>query len=126
MLLAGITNGVLAAGVITTLGFMIHAGSGNSIGQWFVGIPFAMWAALPFVVVAVLLRRLAGSRRSEIALLVTAVLLSSSSAFFLYQAFIAHLDPQSALVLIFLPMWQFAGLVPLAAIAFALRERQRM
>lgn len=40
-----------------------------------------------------------------------------------YEAFIAHPDAQSGIVLIFIPLYQLAGLIPLLLVARLLARR---
>jgi hypothetical protein len=43
---------------------------------------------------------------SRIVLLVTALIITAGGIYFLIEAFITHLDPQSGLIFIFLPFFQ--------------------
>jgi hypothetical protein len=119
----GSTLALLAVGVSVTLGFMVHAGAPARPAWWLLFVPFAAWGIAPYAAVAVAARRARGSRAPAWVLFLAAALLVASSAALLYDAFVRHLDPQSGLVFLFLPLLQVAGLAPFLLFARALRRK---
>lgn len=123
-MLTRLSYATIAIGIVVTLWFMLRAGTGNSVGQWLLAIPFAVWVAVPYAIAGVAVRWLRGSPRSQAVLLFTAIVLTSTAIFLLYQSFVASgVDAQSALVFVFLPLWQVIGLAPFLFVAFLLRRR---
>ncbi len=114
---------LLAVGAATTLGFMVDAGEPARPAWWLLFVPFAAWGLAPYAAVAVAARRARGSRAPARVLLAAAALLVAGSAALLYDAFVRHLDPQSGLVFLFLPLWQIVGLAPFLVLARALGRR---
>lgn len=113
----------LAVGALATLGFMVYAGRPES-AVWFLGmLPFAAWALAPYGVLGMQVRRHAGSARASGVLLVASLLLSAASVFLLWQAFVVEPDAQSALVFVFLPLWQLVYAVIVSAVARGIAAR---
>ena len=119
-----ITYAVLIVGAMATVGFTIYAARPNGSSNWGILIAVATWTLLPYAVVMAVARRLPSNRNSEILLCIAAVLLSGFGIFGLYQSFIVHLDPQSALVLVLLPLWQLLGLLPFLCVSWYLANRE--
>ncbi|MFQ6006862.1 MAG: hypothetical protein ACE5OQ_15330 [Woeseia sp.] len=115
---------VLVVGAITTLGFTIDAARPASLSQWLVSLAITFWGLLPYALVALTTRWLPTNKGSGLVLLMAAVLLSAFGVFGLYQSFVAHLDPQSAIVLIFIPLWQLLGLTPFVCVSWYLANRR--
>ncbi|MFQ5546786.1 MAG: hypothetical protein ACE5FV_00730 [Woeseia sp.] len=115
---------VLVVGAITTLVFTIYAARPAGLSQWLFFIAVAGWGLLPYALVGLTIRWLPASKGSGIVLCMAAVLLSAFGAFGLYQSFVVHLDPQSAIVLIFLPLWQLLGLMPFLCMSWYLANRR--
>jgi len=114
---------VLLVGAVATLGFMVYAGDPASGSWWLFFVPFAGWALLPYALVGVATRWQPSSRGSQSVLCVAAVLLTCASVLLLYSAFVAQPDPQSGLILIFLPLWQGLGLLPFLGVSRVLARR---
>lgn len=113
----GIGFGLLILGATVTLGFMLHAGEPWELWWWGFFVPFAAWTLVPYAVLAFAVRRRDAGPAYAVTVCLGAALLAASSAAVLYSAFVAHLDPQSGLVLIFLPAWQLLGLMPILVVA---------
>lgn len=103
---------LLLVGAATTLGFMIDAGEPDRPWWWLAFSLFGGWALVPYALVAAATRWRPANRASRSVLCAAAALLSGLSILSLYSAFVIHLDAQSALVFIFLPLWQLVGLLP--------------
>jgi hypothetical protein len=118
-----VTLVVLVIGAVATLGFMVYAGFPTSPSRWFAFFLFAAWALLPYALLATAVRWRPSNRVSHSVLGVAAALMSGFSILGLYSAFVAHPDPQSALVLVFLPLWQLVGSLPFLGMSRYLARR---
>ena len=107
-----VTYSVLVIGVLGTLAVMVHAGgSAQSLVSG-----FTLWAVLPYVVFAA---ACALSRVREIILttLIASVVGTLFAALIYIDAFFIHISSTSALVFIFIPLYQLiaAGIVLLVS-----------
>lgn len=119
-----VSLGVLAAGALITLGFMLHAGSPGQPSWWLGFLLIGAWSLAPYGVCAAAGRRVSAGREGLVWLAASA-LLTGMSAALLYDAFVARPDAQSGLVFVFLPLWQLVGLAPVAPVARSLARRAR-
>ncbi|MDH4030083.1 MAG: hypothetical protein OEU49_04465 [Chromatiales bacterium] len=117
------TLAVLICGFLTTLGFMFHAGEPQRLSWWPLFVPFAAWAGVPYALVYAASRRGPATTASHAVVFLSALAVSGFSALMLYQAFIAHPDAQSGIVLLFIPFYQVLGLLPLLWVARVLARR---
>lgn len=106
------TDASLYIGAVVSLVFMIHAGEPGRLYWWPMFAIASAWVLLPYAIVWQEARRRTGQTGPCIVLLIAATALTVFSAIALYGAFIAHPDPQSGLVFIFIPLYQVLGLVP--------------
>lgn len=114
----------LLAGASATLGFMAYAGAEPAgLAWWLSLLPFAAWALLPYALLAAAAHRRPANLASRSVVCAAAALLSGFSILVLYSAFVTHLDPQSAVVFVFLPLWQLIGLLPLLVVSRLLARR---
>ena len=120
------TSLVLLLGFLTTLGFMVYAGEPSNPWWWLLFVPFAAWAGGPYVAVALVARRPSSSRASRLIALLTAIGLTAFGAYSLFTAFVTHLDAQSGIVFVFLPLYQLIGVFPMVLIAQSLTPRERV
>ncbi|UCC13677.1 MAG: hypothetical protein JSW21_09905 [Gammaproteobacteria bacterium] len=118
-----ITIALLVAGFLATLGFMIYAGEPERLSWWPLVAPFAGWVGVPYAVLYLASRRSPSTSGSRAVLLLGAAAVSGFGILMLYEAFIAHPDAQSGIVLIFIPLYQLAGLIPLLLVARLLARR---
>jgi ABC-type Fe3+-siderophore transport system permease subunit len=117
------TDASLYVGAVLSMVFMIHAGEPHRLHWWpMFAVAFA-WVLLPYAIVRQEARRRTGQPGPRIVLLVAAIALTVFSAIVMYGAFIAHPDPQSGLVFIFIPLYQLLGLVPFFILARYLANR---
>lgn len=81
--------------------------------------PFLLWALIPYLSVAIVAYRYRTRRLCTICLLLASVLISILGPYAYFDLFHAHLDPQSAVGLVFVPLWQFAlfGVLLLGSLA---------
>lgn len=117
------TLAVLTGGFLISLGFMFYAGEPGRGSWWPLFVPFAAWAGLPYALIYAVSRRGPATRASSAVVLLSALAVSGFGALMLYEAFIAHPDAQSGIVLIFIPFYQVLGLLPLLWIARWLARR---
>jgi hypothetical protein len=113
----------LILGFLTSIAFMIHAGEPRILSWWLLFFPFAAWTLVPYALVVQAARRQPASRSSQTVLLFAAAALLAFGSFTLYEAFVAHLDAQSGIVFVFLPLYELVGLVPLLWVARVLARR---
>lgn len=100
---------LLVVGIVANAYFMLSNGEPDKLWWWPLALGFFAWATVPYVTIAVINRFLAKDVPSKIAVLVTALVVTSGGLYFLIVAFITHLDPQSGIVFIFLPFYQCAA-----------------
>lgn len=103
-------RGVAAASALATLALMAWAMTFSWSGLAFIAGLMA-WCVSPYAVLAFAAGTLRGSRRALVALLVTTVLVAGLAAAAYVDAFFIHLDAQGALILVFMPVWQWVGAV---------------
>jgi len=121
------THVLLAVGLVVNACFMLRNGEPGRPEWWPLALGFFAWTAAPFVTVAVMNVFLAGTPTGRIALLLTALAIMAGGLYALVQAFIIHLDAQSGIVLIFLPIYQWVVVVVgsvTAIVAWALARRR--
>jgi hypothetical protein len=117
------TDASLYVGAVVSLVAMIHAGEPHRLHWWPMFAIASAWVLLPYAIVWQEARRRTGRPGPCVVLLVAAITLTVFSALVLYGAFIAHPDPQSGLVFIFIPLYQLLGLVPFFILARYLAKR---
>jgi hypothetical protein len=111
-----ITYTVLAIGALGTLGVMAYAG--QSLESLVSG--FTLWALAPFATFAA---ACALARRAvAIGVLVAAVVATLFAAFIYIDAFFIHIHSTSALVFIFIPLYQLVAAAILLVAAFVSRR----
>ena len=99
-----------AAAAIATLALMAWAASWSWSGLAFM-VSLMAWCVSPYVPLGFASRKPRASRKSAVALLVTAVVVAAFAAIVYVDAFFIHLDAQGALILLFMPVWQWVGTV---------------
>jgi hypothetical protein len=114
---------VAAASAIATLALMVAAMTFSWSGLAF-AIGLMAWCVSPYAVLAFAAGAMRASRRGVIALLVTTILVAGMAAVAYVDAFFIHLDAQGALILLFMPVWQWVGAVIGLFVAAMLPSRQ--
>lgn len=94
---------VIGFGAAATAAVMLHAGDASKF-LLFAG--FALWALLPYAILYGAARWLVCGVSTSMTVLITALAVAGFGAFCYYDAFFVHLDPQSGLVLVFVPLCQ--------------------
>jgi len=69
------------------------------------------WCISPYAVLAFAAGAMRASRRALVTLLVTTVLVAGAAAVAYVDTFFIHLDAQGALILLFMPVWQWVAVV---------------
>lgn len=109
------------AAIVVTVGLltlMIHSGDPSSSSWWLAAIPFALWIAGPAVVPYLLARK----RRNQTVVITMLGFLTLStllSAVAYYQAMFVSTSSTSALVFLFIPLYQWTAFLVVTGIVFA-------
>ncbi len=123
------TYAVAVAGGLFTLALMLYASEpwDADLGRWALVLPFAVLAVSPYLVLARLARALAHDAAKSRVLMGVAVLVTAPAVWIYSQGFLIEPDPQSGLLFVFLPIYQFiAGAVAgMAAWLFVMASRRR-
>ena len=114
----------LVAGVsaAATLALMLWAMTFSWSGLAFV-LGLMAWCVSPYAVLAFAAGAMRVSRRGAIALLVTTILVAGAAGVAYVDAFFIHLDAQGALILVFMPVWQWVGAIVGVVVASLLPAR---
>jgi len=114
----------LVAGVsaAATLALMLWAMTFSWSGLAFV-LGLMAWCVSPYALLAFAAGAMRVSRRGAIALLVTTILVAGAAAAAYVDAFFIHLDAQGALILVFMPVWQWVGAIVGVVVASLLPAR---
>src|SRR5688500_5143386 len=96
------------------------------LGRWALVLPFAVLAVSPYLVIARLARGLAHDVPKSPVLLGVAVGVTAPAVWIYSQGFLIEPDPQSGLLFVFVPIYQFiAGAVAgMAAWLFVMASRR--
>lgn len=113
---------VAGASAAATLALMLWAMTFSWSGLAFV-LGLMAWCVSPYALLAFAAGAMRASRRGAIALLVTKVLVAGAAAAAYVDAFFIHLDAQGALILVFMPVWQWVGAVIGIVVASLLPSR---
>ena len=100
---------IAVAGGLFTLGLMLYASDPGDTGlsQWAVVLPFAVLAVSPYLVLARLARGFKRDVAKSRVLLIVTLLVTVPAVWFYVQGFLVEPDAQSALLFVFLPIYQF-------------------
>lgn len=127
-----LTYVIAAAAGLFTAGLMLYASDprGTSMGQWAMILPFAVLALSPYLVLMRLARAFAPDPVKSRVLLAVALLVAGPAMWFYVQGFLVEPDAQSALLFVFLPIYQFilgavAGMALWLLVSAARRWRAR-
>ncbi len=117
-----VTLAVLAVAATLTAGFLAHLFCRGARGQADLAWPIllAAWAVLPYAVLAALALVMNRSAGGRVAALIGSAAVVAFAAFAYVDGFFVHLDPQSALLVIVVPLWQLAGCAVTGFVSFAL------
>ena len=104
-----VTRIVLVSAAACCLGLMSYAADLTSGRNFLWAVGFGLWVVSPFVFLLHATRRFQGNRTRDVALLLVSLATALFAAFVYYDAFFVSMDAQSALVFIFVPLWQWVG-----------------
>jgi len=110
-------------GAAVTAYFMIDNGHPDTPGWWGLFVLFFAWSVSPLVMLTRLVRRHADHPLGAVLLCATAIASVAFGIWALINAFVIHLDPQSGLVFVFLPVWQWAAVGLAAGVSVWLGRR---
>jgi hypothetical protein len=113
---------VAGASAAATLALMLWAMTFSWSGLAFV-LGLMAWCVSPYALLAFAAGAMRVSRRGAIALLVTTILVAGAAAAAYVDAFFIHLDAQGALILVFMPVWQWVGAIVGVVVASLLPAR---
>ena len=123
------TYAIAVAGGLFTLALMLYASEPwhADLGRWALVLPFAALSVSPYLVLARLARGLADDAAKSRVLLGVTLLVTAPALWIYWQGFLIEPDPQSGLLFVFLPIYQFiAGAVAgMATWLFVLASRRR-
>lgn len=121
------TLAVAGGAAVATLALVAALSSPDlPLGERVVGVvAFGLWALSPYLGVVVVVVGLVRWLPDAIGALIGCVVLIGLAVGIYLYAFLVHPDPQSPLVLIFVPIYQWMGVVVVAAVVGLLRLRRR-
>ena len=118
------TRVVAVASILASIGLMAWAAAWSRSGLGFI-LALTAWCVSPYALLALVSGRMRASRAGAITVLVTTILVAGAAAVAYVDAFFIHLDAQGALILIFMPVWQWVGTVIGLAVAALFEFRAR-
>ena len=113
---------VAAASALATLALMAWAMTFSWSGLGFV-LGLMAWCVSPYAPLAFAAGGLRTSRAGAITLLVTTLVVAGAAGIAYVDAFFIHLDAQGALILVFMPVWQWVGAIVGVVVASLLPAR---
>lgn len=113
---------IAAASAAATLALMLWAMTFSWSGLAFIAGLMA-WCVSPYAVLAFAAGAMRASRRGLVTLLVTTILVAGAAAAAYVDTFFIHLDAQGALILLFMPVWQWVAVVIGLVVASLLPSR---
>lgn len=121
-----LTLGVLAAAAVATAGVVVSQADRSNVALIVLTTAFVVWAASPYALLwAAAVRWTPGTGPAAL-VLGASVAVSAFGLWIYYQGFYVSPDPQSGLLVLFIPFWQWLGAglaVTVAAIWSAAQRR---
>jgi len=117
------TRIVAAASALATLALMVWAMTFTWSGLGFV-LGLMAWCVSPYLPLAFAAGGMRASRAGAIMLLVTTLVVAGAAGIAYVDSFFIHLDAQGALILLFMPVWQWVGAVVGVVVASLLPSRR--
>ena len=109
---------IVVLATIMTIGITVYAmGSPSSI----IRLGFVAWVVSPYGLLAFLIKA-ASSKAAIIGVLILSVLTSLFGLISMIDATYIHHDPQGGLIYIFVPLWQWVGLLISALLVLLLSK----
>ena len=106
-----------------TIAMMIYAGHGweKGINWWAITCLFGAWAISPYIGIVGFSRTWSEDHKERITRLLGFILVIAFGIIVLIDGFFIHSDAQNALLFVFLPIYQWIGIVIVLAIGASLR-----
>jgi hypothetical protein len=110
---------------VITLGVMIYQGQGSYLGIWWwlLFLLFGDYAIAPYIAIGVITLRIKGTNIQFRTPLLAVIIMASFGLYAYYDVFFVHLDAQSGLLFLFIPAFQWFGVLATASINNWLRKR---
>jgi hypothetical protein len=111
---------------IITLGVMIYQGQESYLGiwRWLLFLFFGAYAVAPYIAIGVITLKIKGT---DIQLFITpllaVIIMTSFGLYAYYDGFFVHLDAQSGLLFLFIPAYQWLGILATVGMNNWLRRR---
>lgn len=121
-----ITLGVLAAATLGTAGFVLSQADRSTLPLIVLTTVFALWAVSPYALLWAAAARWTNGTGPAALVLGASVAIGAFGLWIYYQGFYVAPDPQSGLLFLFIPFWQWIGAgtaVTAAAIWSAAHQR---
>jgi hypothetical protein len=113
---------------LTLLIFMARPWGDNYTYQSLLGyaelLGFAVWATLPYLMVLFMARKAFASQANNFILVIGALIISLGGVALYVDAALLHQDPQSGLVFLAVPCYQWIIIMLLVGISFLFRLKQ--
>jgi hypothetical protein len=117
-------NGLFLLGLA---GLMVKLLGGGRGGMVVIGaIGFGLWAAAPNLLLLWYAARRVACQVQSAAVLAGSGLVVGFGGYVYYNGFVAHPDPQSGLLLVFVPVYQWIAVAITLGLAWWLARRERM
>jgi len=117
------TNIILIFSVLFTALIMLHAGDPSSADWWKGMIRFFGWACLPYGILLFFNNIYRGVFKKDLILLITTIVVTIFAVLILIDSFFIHIDAQSGLVFLFLPVYQAVAACIGGLIGLGLHQR---
>jgi len=117
------TNIILVFSVLFTVLIMLHAGDPSS-ADWWKGIPgFFGWACLPYGILLFFNNIYRGVFKKDLVLLITTAVVTGFAVLILIDSLFIHIDAQSGMIFLFLPVYQVLAAFVGGLIGLGLHQR---
>ena len=120
-----VTRIVLVSAAACCLGLMSYAADLSSGGNFLWAVGFGLGVVSPFVFLLHATRKFQRNRTRDVLLLLVSLATALFAAVVYYDAFFVSMDAQSALVFIFVPLWQWVGAASSVAALYGWARWQR-
>lgn len=121
------TRAMLGLSAVASMGLVWWIGHIEGVSDAIWGLGFSAWIIAPYVFIGRASYRHPGNRSYGVSMLVLTTLVCGLAAWIYTDAFFVHTDPQSGLVMLFIPLWQLLGSVLWVVVSdFAAKRGERI